>query len=194
MVVIKAGFVAAILLFTLSIFSFASSRIDFLVSRYTSIFVEEDASTSDRLEIWKHNLKNYPNWWIMGTQGYQIGQYPHNSLLEFATRFGVLGVVIWLYMAYQILRFLMRKARGNADLQFCDLAFAGLVIFAFGLSQTSMSLEMNRMLWLSFGYVMAQNHIAPKGRRRSRNLYKGIPVSKPLEQKKQNNARHAVEC
>ena len=147
-----------------------SERMDILVKRfegmYYSIFglgqSSVDLSTNSRQYYWHYYYSTLKEWFILGEQGY-VG-YPHNQWLEIFVRFGLLGLPLFFISIFLFLRLgidtLFQRFRPDLEHSLITVLF----VFGYMQSMTSLSLHVNRVLWLGFGYVLG-GFIA----RRSRN-------------------------
>ncbi|MDB4423422.1 hypothetical protein N9288_00080 [bacterium] len=154
-----------------------SERLGILTQRFTTLFYSFDGgvkggivdrSISEREIIWKETVKTFDQWIILGDKGYE--GYPHNQWLEILKRFGLLGIPLlimsvglFFWLSWNVLT---RKMR--VDVEFSLIAT--LFVYAYLQSLSSLSLEMNRVLWLGFGYFIGYYVKRSKHRRRSYRL------------------------
>ena len=124
-----------------------------------------DLSASARLEYWIHYTSNIPDWLLFGEKNY-VG-YPHNQFLEIMVRFGLFGIPLLgfsLYIFSKFLNlFLIKKSYKDLEITIICLVF----LFSYLSSLSSLSLEVNRGLWLGLGYfwgylAVNRRHIALK--------------------------------
>ena len=128
-------------------------RITFLFNRYSSLYGNfgnrsRDLSAIDREINYNYFINNYHNLFF-GKLNYK--PYPHNIFLEIYFRLGIFG----LPLIYHIIKTFFRTiilffTNKNKKLNFLFILF---FIFSFLQSLTSMSLEMNKFFWLSYGYL-----------------------------------------
>jgi hypothetical protein len=130
-------------------------RIDGFVDRFSSLFnsVEStnDISVSNRQDIYTYFFNNLNDFILFGQ--YKYSPYPHNQFLEIIMRWGVLGFPLLFYSItnlFRSLKLFKKKVIHQNKLLFLILP---LFIFAYFQSMTSLSLEMNRILWLGFGFL-----------------------------------------
>jgi len=109
-----------------------------------------DGSLEEREQMQKVFFERYNEMYF----GYsEYGFYPHNQFIEIFMRWGLLGlplIVISLYCIAKSILFVFTTKRTN------ELAFFVISIFFFSYlqSMSSLSLEMNRFMWLGFGYIL----------------------------------------
>lgn len=132
--------------------------IDILIKRFSSLLdvfnnskvSQSDVSANARLYYWEYYFKNFSDWILFGEKNY-VG-YPHNQYLEILVRFGLLGIPLLLFSFYVIINLAKRFTR---KLSVYDIEVSIiLVVFLFSYlsSLSSLSLEVNRGLWLGLGY------------------------------------------
>ena len=132
--------------------------IEILIKRFTSLLdvfnnskvSQSDLSANARLYYWEYYFKNFSDWILFGEKNY-VG-YPHNQYLEILVRFGLLGIPLLLFSFYIIIT-LIKKFTRKLSAYDIELSMI-LVIFLFSYlsSLSSLSLEVNRGLWLGLGY------------------------------------------
>lgn len=115
-----------------------------------------DPSTEERTEGYSMVIDNWTNS-LFGTFGYR--PYPHNQFLEIFSRWGIFGIpliifsIMLLWKSIRIIRFNWFNKKSIAFL------IIPLFFFSYLQSMSSLSLEMNRMLWFGFGYIYANWNI-----------------------------------
>ncbi len=150
--------VLGISMVVLSTLSFVQTRFDMLVHRLGGVMPSQDYDNSmvgpygGRLDIWYEYLYDWEDWFVLGMPNYN--PYPHNIFVELFCRFGLLGIVTGGIIAAITLRFLWVGWRNRNSVVSGDLLFVGLYFFCLLQAQSSLSLEINRMLWIGFGYVL----------------------------------------
>jgi len=134
-----------------------SERIDVLFLRLESIYLyligqSVDGSIGAREGMWQYYMSNIDNWIFLGEKGYS--GYPHNQWLEIGVRFGLLGLPIFAMSVFLFTWLINLIVRGQlrVDLEY-SIIFA-LFLFSYFSSMTSLSLQVNRALWLGFGYLL----------------------------------------
>ncbi|MGK0489303.1 MAG: O-antigen ligase [Candidatus Endobugula sp.] len=134
-----------------------SERIELLIERINHMFMAftgeaSDASMSARELIWNYYIQNIEAWIFFGERGYS--DYPHNQFLEILVRFGLLGVPLLLMSVFVFIWVLhhLLKSKRQYDLEFSLISI--LFIFSYLQSMTSLSLQINRVMWLGFGYFL----------------------------------------
>jgi hypothetical protein len=140
---------------------FIVQRINSLIYRFTALWdffnysSSYDQSSDSRLITYQLWFDRFSEWVIFGFKYYGGSHYPHNSFLEIAVRFGILGwpLIISLILAFykSIKRLFQNSWVKNVEWYLFSLIF----IFSFLQSMTSLSLEINRSLWFAFGYMIA---------------------------------------
>ena len=134
-------------------------RVDLLVNRFTAMFsylTGETASSGDmsieaRFTMQQYWLSIWQEWIILGFRGYD-GYYPHNQFIEWGVRFGVLGLAVGAFFSFLLLRSIHLLFRRFDKVPFEVLLFFSFLMFAFLQSMTSLSLDVNRALFLGYGY------------------------------------------
>jgi O-antigen ligase len=135
-----------------------AERFDILIDRFTQMFDlflkydGQDDSVSERQYRWSSYLSTIDQWIIFGEKR-QYG-YPHNQWLEIFVKFGLLGLPMFFMSIILFLKISWGVVRENLhpDVEFSIIAT--LFIFGYLSSMTSLSLQVNRVLWLGFGYLL----------------------------------------
>jgi O-antigen ligase len=135
-----------------------AERIDVLFARFEQMFNSllgrgHDMSLSARSMMWDYYLSNFGQWILIGEKGYT--GYPHNQWIEIGARFGLLGVPMFLASIYifgRLILSVLRRRHVHLDLEYSIIAT--LFVFGYLQSMTSLSLQVNRVLWLGFGYAL----------------------------------------
>ena len=150
-----------------------AERMDILIERFTRMFeslfgggqARTDLSLSARQIMWQSYASTFQQWILFGEKGY-VG-YPHNQWIEIMARCGLLGipmllmsVVLFFRLAWDVLT---RKM--HPDVEFSLIAT--LFVYSYLQSMTSLSLQVNRALWLGFGYLLGYYIERSKRRRRA---------------------------
>ncbi len=135
----------------------ALERVDVLVKRSQSLYYsitegEADISTNARELMWGYYTRHPQVAWPFGEAGY--AGYPHNQYIELYARFGLVGLVFALLSLLLFSRILLHVWRTRRDPDWESIVLFSVFVFAYLQSMTSMSLEMNRVLWLGFGYFL----------------------------------------
>lgn len=138
------------------------ARLDLLVGRMSNAFeyffgsssnVAVDMSIDERKIIQQEYLSIWDQWFLTGLKGYD-NSYPHNQILEWVLRFGVFGLVLASMFLSLFLLSLMYMLLNNSSTSVIDKIFFSLFAFAYLQSMTSLSLEMNRALFVGGGYFL----------------------------------------
>ena len=147
-----------------------SERFDILFKRFANLYYsvfEAGGSVDDSANARQIMLHSYVStieqWIIFGEKGY-VG-YPHNQWVEILARFGLLGIPMLIMSVVLICRLgwdlVTRKM--YPDVEFSLIAI--LFVYSYLQSMTSLSLQVNRALWLGFGYLLGY-YIGRSERRR----------------------------
>ena len=135
-----------------------AERFDILIERFTQMFDlflkygGQDASVTERQYRWSSYLSTIDQWTILGEKG-QYG-YPHNQWLEIFVKFGLLGLPMFCMSIILFFKISWGAVREklHPDVEFSIIAT--LFMFGYLSSMTSLSLQVNRVLWLGFGYLL----------------------------------------
>lgn len=150
-----------------------AERVDILVGRFLSLFRElftsstviEDGSVGAREVMWDFYISNIDQWLFFGEKNY-VG-YPHNQWLEIGVRFGFLGIpllIMSIALGWRVCWDALTK-KMHPDVEFSLITI--LFIYSYLQSMTSLSLQVNRALWLGFGYLLGYYIERSKRRRRA---------------------------
>jgi len=113
----------------------------------------EDRSLDEREVIYQRFYDNYTDYMFLGQKSYK--PYPHNIFIEIIQRFGIVfGFPILLMIFYSIVKAFVVIFSENSDST--SILFSMIFLFCFMQSLSSMSLEMNRSLWLSMGILIGR--------------------------------------
>ena len=137
-----------------------SERMNILINRFEGMYYSffgggqapVDLSTSSRQYYWYYYYSTLKEWFILGEQGYR--GYPHNQWLEIFVRFGFLGLPLFFTSIFLFIRLgldtLFQRFRPDIEYSLITVLF----VFGYMQSMTSLSLHVNRVLWLGFGYIL----------------------------------------
>lgn len=147
-----------------------AERIDVLFDRFEQMYYSligrgQDASITTRQFMWDSYLSNMGQWLLLGEKGYT--GYPHNQWIEIGARFGLLGLPMLIGSIAIFSGLGVASFRGkikHPDLEFSIIAI--LFVFGYLQSMTSLSLQVNRVLWLGFGYLLGAYLVHRKRRAR----------------------------
>lgn len=131
---------------------FFNIRISHLFSRFDTLFSFFNKTSIDRSSIERQNIyKYFYNHYIEMFLGmFKYNKYPHNIFLEIFMRWGVFG--------FLLLIILFKLSTTNIKIFFFEkmtnfnFLVSVLFIYSFLQSTTSLSLEMNKVLWFTLGY------------------------------------------
>ena len=149
-----------------------AERIDILIERYTQLFDllrkyggDSDRSIGARQYAWGSYLSTIDQWIILGEKR-QHG-YPHNQWLEIFIRFGLLGFPMFLMSIILFFKISWSAVREklHPDVEFSIIAT--LFMFGYLSSLSSLSLQVNRVMWLGFGYLLGYYLQRPKRQNRA---------------------------
>lgn len=116
----------------------------------------QDRSTEEREEKYSDFFLNYDQYFFVGQENYT--PYPHNIFIELIQRFGIiLSVPILILIFSSLIKSLKIVLSKNPNLLY--FFFSMVFLFAFFQSLSSMSLEMNRTLWLSMGVLYGMRNL-----------------------------------
>lgn len=137
-----------------------AERFDILMDRFTQLFEnlfgggqgQADMSLTARQVMLESYFSTWGQWLWLGEKNY-LG-YPHNQWLEILVRFGLLGLPLLLMSIVLFCRLgwdlVSRKI--HPDIEFSLITT--LFVYSYLQSMTSLSLQVNRALWLGFGYLL----------------------------------------
>ena len=109
---------------------------------------------SDRDLIWNDLEHRMNEWMVFGDTGYLTAEYPHNQLLEWVYRYGLVGLIAAAVSLAAFFRalFLAFATRSRVSLSFVVLA---LFLFNWLISMFSTNLDSARFLFAGFGLLCA---------------------------------------
>jgi hypothetical protein len=127
------------------------------IGRFESLYYDligkgHDDSFSARQAVWSAYKENPGGMFPFGEKGYT--PYPHNQWVEFLARWGLAGLPL-LAMSFWCLWQCTRRLISRENLDFETFVILALFLFGYLQSISSLSLEMNRVMWLGFGYLVA---------------------------------------
>lgn len=130
---------------------------DVLLKRFESLYYSwtgqsEDLSASAREYYWEHYISIFNEWALLGQKYYE--GYPHNQWLEIGARFGLWGIPMLITSLASIVIMAVMTLRKRAFISLECSVVVTLFLFGYLQSMSSLSLEMNRVLWLGMGYVL----------------------------------------
>ena len=135
-----------------------AERVDILIDRFLQIldlfnkYGSDDASVTQRQFYWTSYLSTIDQWILFGEER-QDG-YPHNQWLEIFVKFGLLGLPMFIMSIILLFKISWSALREklHPDIEFSMITT--LFMFGYLSSMTSLSLQVNRVLWLGFGYLL----------------------------------------
>lgn len=149
-----------------------AERADILVQRFTNLFYgifeaggRGDDSMNARQMMLESYLSTWGQWILFGEENY-VG-YPHNQWIEILARFGLLGLPLLVMSLVLFVRLGWDLLTGkiHPDVEFSLIAT--LFVYSYLQSMSSLSLQVNRALWLGFGYLIGYYVERSKRRRRA---------------------------
>lgn len=161
---VGAVLVGGLLIYLLSLVNYAvAERWHILAHRFIGLFRTmsgegNDMATIGRLYIYDFYLNTFSQWIFIGSHNYS--SYPHNQILEILVRFGLYGIPLLLLSLFafsRMLYFSIFNVRG-VFLNREWYLFALLFVFCYLQSMSSLSLEINRGLWLGMGYLVGYDY------------------------------------
>lgn len=130
------------------------NRMDDLVGSVQGTSV--DRSSEEREDKYNDFFNNYDQYLFVGQRHYT--PYPHNIFIEIIQRFGLIfGIPLILVILTCVIR--ATKYIYNKEPDMVLLLFSMVFLFSFFQSLSSMSLEMNRTLWLSMGVLFGKRNL-----------------------------------
>ena len=150
------SFLALIVFFVSQNFDFLKIKIDGILERFSQIFTfldknEGDLSISGRRDYYNIFKEEFQNFIFFGQYGYT--PYPHNQFLEIIMRWGLFGVPLLFFSINKFLISLKLLYSKNLIKNNMLFLMTFLFVFSYLQSMSSLSLEMNRTLWLGFGFI-----------------------------------------
>ena len=136
-----------------------AERVDILIDRFTQLFDlfrkyggDSDRSIGARQYMWSSYLSTIDQWIIFGEK--RQNGYPHNQWLEIFVKFGLLGIPMFLMSIILFFKVSWSAVREklHPDVEFSIIAT--LFMFGYLSSLSSLSLQVNRVMWLGFGYLL----------------------------------------
>tara|TARA_B110000211_G_scaffold167245_1_gene188764 strand:- start:7328 stop:8536 length:1209 start_codon:yes stop_codon:yes gene_type:complete len=132
------------------------AKLDHLIERFSLLFnffteSQADLSALNRTEYYYDFFNNLNEFIFLGK--YEYHPYPHNQFLEIIMRWGFFGFPLLIFSINNLFRSIKlfnKKILNQNQLLFLILP---LFLFSYLQSMSSMSLEMNRTLWLGFGFM-----------------------------------------
>lgn len=131
-------------------------KIDGIMGRFTGLFsfldnTSRDASSEERLEGYMYFYENLNEVILIGLKNYH--PYPHNQYIEIIMRWGIMGLPFLIFSVFCILKGLRCLKNYAQENNVVFLLIISVFIFSYFQSMTSLSLEMNRLMWLGMGFV-----------------------------------------
>jgi hypothetical protein len=134
-----------------------SEKLDIVITRFELLFdvlvrgTGTDLSASGRMAFYEYYLSDPVRWLFFGEKYYSV--YPHNQFLEILVRFGLLGLPLLGFSLYVMSKSITRACSRKYVMSLEWYLIMLLFLFSYLQSMTSLSLEVNRTLWLGFGYL-----------------------------------------
>ncbi|WP_312339853.1 hypothetical protein [Sphingobacterium sp.] len=130
------------------------NRMDDLVGSVQGTSV--DRSSEEREDKYNDFFNNYDQYLFVGQKHYI--PYPHNIFIEIIQRFGlILGIPLIMVILTCVIRSIRYVYNKEPDMVL--ILFSMVFLFSFFQSLSSMSLEMNRTLWLSMGVLFGKRKL-----------------------------------
>jgi len=134
------------------------ARIEGLSSRLERLFLftnntETDLSGLARQEFYKDLNENIKSYILIGKNNYI--PYPHNLYLEMVMRWGVFSLPLIFISISMFLKSFKYLKTQNFNIIPIPITIIILFLFCYFQSLTSLSLEMNRLLWFGFGFLIS---------------------------------------
>lgn len=156
--------VGLVVAYTAREYPVVEKRIGVLKERFTSMMEDvrgeeiQDLSIKIRVKRWRQYLDTAEDWWLLGARRHQHS--PHNQWMEILVRFGMLGVPFLIFSVWSAGKAIQHLIRGGPRLSREELLVYTLFLFGYLQSLSSLTLHVNRVLFLGFGYILGQH--APK--------------------------------
>lgn len=148
--------------FTLSYFPVLEQKVNATSKRFESMFLfvetgRGDASVDEREKLYKSFYNNLNNFILLGEVNYK--PYPHNIIMEIISRWGlIVGLPLLVFLIngfFKAFKLLINKNKNKTIIYLFVYCF----IFCFLQSFSSLSLEINRMLWLGLGFIYGNSKL-----------------------------------
>lgn len=134
-----------------------SEKLEIMITRFEHLFSHLlggsaiDISADARMSFYDYYLSNPELWIFVGEKYYSV--YPHNQLLEILVRFGLLGLPLLGFSLYIVGRSLSKAFSRKYEMSSEWYLIMLIFLFSYLQSMTSLNMEVNRTLWLGFGYL-----------------------------------------
>lgn len=128
-----------------------SQRLELLIS-----FTKRDRidpSGQERVMVYEKFMNNFSSFFPAGEKNYK--PYPHNQFMEIIMRWGLFGLPLLFLSVKLYLKSFKHVNVNNYTVKPVATIIIVLFLFSYFQSMTSLSLEMNRMLWLGFGFLIS---------------------------------------
>ncbi len=139
-----------------------SEKLDALFFRFQTLFESFagesgiDLSSDLRMNIYDYYFSNPELWIFFGEKYYYF--YPHNQWLEILVRFGLLGLPLLGFSLYIMGKSLSKAFSGKYEMSSEWYLIMFIFLFSYIQSMTNANLEINRTLWLGFGYLFGYQY------------------------------------
>ena len=135
--------------------NFFQLKMDAVIDRFQSLLGyttdnNTDLSAAAREDMYEYFFNNLPEFYL-GELNYD--HYPHNQFLEILMRWGFFGLPLLIFSIAVFIKGVKYFKRTFLKKNAVFFLIVSLFLFSYLQSMTSMSLEMNRMLWLGFGFI-----------------------------------------
>lgn len=140
-------------------FPIIEAKVEFTFKRFETLFSflesgSGDGSSAERKEFYDYFFKNLNDFILLGENNYH--PYPHNIFMEILMRWGLFGVPLIIFVITKFIKAL-GFVTNKIELIPLNLLFSFLLLFSILMSLSSMSLEMNRGMWLTLGFIWGVN-------------------------------------
>lgn len=138
-------------------FPIIETRIEGTLSRFQNLLnyasdQEGDASADARSEYYESIFDNFESIVWVGQKNYT--PYPHNQFLEIIARWGLFGLPLLFFSIVSIAKAVKITNYQLYSMSPVVMLVVTIFLFSYLQSMTSLSLEMNRMLWFGFGFIV----------------------------------------
>lgn len=114
-----------------------------------------DNSSQERIDGYQFFWKNFDKFIFFGQEYYK--PYPHNQFIEILMRWGLFGIPLLIFSISSLFKALKLFKFSSTENNLTIFFVVFLFLFSYFQSMTSLSLEMNRLLWFGFGFVFGQS-------------------------------------
>lgn len=160
---VKGLFIFIGILFFLDLFiqnnEYVHLKTEAIVNRFDSLLDYSTKNTVDLSALEREKVYDYffndISKFYLGEEGYK--PYPHNQFIEILMRWGIFGIPLLIFSITIFIKSLKIFNKKHLEKNPILFLIISLFVFSYLQSMTSMSLEMNRMMWFGFGFIYSYN-------------------------------------